>query len=106
MLRVTVRHVKPDHVDLLRNWLSEVGGPRRDEALATLANEGCTHEQALLVNGADGSFLVYVMEVEDVERSRQAVANSEHEIDAEHRRVMDLALGSDLPAELLLDLHS
>jgi hypothetical protein len=83
-----------------------VGGPRRDEALATLANEGCTHEQELLVNGADGPFLVYVMEVEDVERSRQAVATSEHEIDAQHRRVMDLALGSDLAAELLLDLHS
>jgi hypothetical protein len=106
MLRVAVRHVNPEHVDLLRNWLSEVDGPRRAEALATLAQEGCSHEQALLVDGPDGPFIIYVMEVKDVEGSRRAGATSQHEIDAEHKRVMDLALGPDLPSELLLDLHA
>jgi hypothetical protein len=106
MLRVAVRRVNPEHVDLLRNWLSEVDGPRRAEALATLVDEGCSHEQARLVDGPDGPFIIYVMEVMDVEVSRRAAGTPQHEIDAEHRRVMDLAMGPELPSELLLDLHA
>lgn len=104
MLRVAIRQVRPEHVDRLRDWLREVNGPRRSEALATLEDEGCRHEQAYLINGVDGPVIVYVMEVEDVERSTRAAAHSRHPIDAEHRRIMDVALGPPLSAELLLDL--
>jgi hypothetical protein len=105
MLRVAIRHVHPEHVNDLREWLRTVDGPRREEALATLVDETCTHEQAFLIEGKDGPVVVYVMEVEDVERSRQAAERSSHLIDADHRRVMRRALGDAVPVEVLLDLH-
>jgi hypothetical protein len=54
MLRVAIRRVNPGRADELREWLAEVNGPRRVEALATLFDEGCTHEQAYLIEGAEG----------------------------------------------------
>jgi Family of unknown function (DUF6176) len=105
MLRVAIHHVRPAHVDDLREWLQTVNGPRRDEALATLVDETCTHEQAFLIEGKEGPVVVYVMEVADVERSRRAPERSSHPIDVDHRRVMQLALGDAVPSELLLDLH-
>jgi Family of unknown function (DUF6176) len=105
MLRVAIRHVRPAHVDDLREWLQTVNGPRRDEALETLVEETCTHEQAFLIEGKEGPVLVYVMEVADVEQSRRAPERSSHRVDADHKRVMQLALGDAVPSELLLDLH-
>ncbi len=69
-----------------------------------LMDEGCRHEQAYLIDGADGPVLVYVMEVAEIEQSERAAEASEHPIDADHRRVMAVALGDRVPAELLLDL--
>ena len=43
-----------------------------EEALTTMVSEGCGREQAFLIEGKDGPVVVYVMEVEDVERSKQA----------------------------------
>jgi hypothetical protein len=104
MLRVAIRQVNPGHVEELRRWLAETNGPRRIEALATLAEEGCSHEQAFLIEGKDGPVVIYVMEVDDVERSREGAASSQHQIDADHKRVMQAAVGGPVPAELLLDL--
>lgn len=105
MLRVALRHVRPEREDELRDWLRTVDGPRRAEALATLVDETCTHEQAFLIDGKDGPVIVHVMEVADVERSRRAPEISVHPIDADHRRVMRRALGDTVAAECLLDLH-
>jgi hypothetical protein len=105
MLRVTIRRVHPERADELRAWLAEVNGPRRDEALATLVDEGCTHEQAFLIDGAEGPVVVYVMEVDQIEAAQEAARSSQHRIDADHKRVMDRALGDPLPSELLLDLR-
>ena len=54
MLRVSICSVIPEQVEDLRQWFSEVSGPRRGETLETLSDEGCTHEQALLIEGKDG----------------------------------------------------
>jgi hypothetical protein len=105
MLRVAIRHLRPAYVDDLRKWLQTFNGPRRNEALATLVDETCTHEQAFLIEGKEGPVVVYVMEVADVEQSRRAPERSSHLIDADHRRVMQRALGDAVPSELLLDLH-
>jgi len=105
MLRVAIRRVNPGRANELREWLAEVNGPRRVEALATLVDEGCTHELAYLIEGAEGPVVVYVMEVDDIEASQEAARSSEHPIDADHKRVMELAVGDLLPSELLLDLH-
>jgi hypothetical protein len=64
----------------------------------------CRHEQAYLIDGADGPVLVYVMEVAEVEQAERAAEASAHSIDADHKRVMAFALGDQVPAELLLDL--
>jgi hypothetical protein len=45
------------------------------------------------------------MGVDDVEASQFAAESSEHPIDADHKRVMQEALGEALPSELLLDLQ-
>jgi hypothetical protein len=105
MLRVAIRPVKPGRAGQLRAWLAEVNGSRREEALATLADEGCTHEQAFLIEGAEGPLLIYVMEVDDIEASQEAARSSAHPIDAVHKRVMERSVGDPLPAELLLDLR-
>jgi hypothetical protein len=105
MLRVAIRRVNPGRADQLREWLAEVNGPRREEALATLVDEGCTHEQAFLIEGAEGPVVVYVMEVDHIEASQVAAQSSGHPIDADHKRVMEEAIGETLPSELLLDLR-
>jgi Family of unknown function (DUF6176) len=105
MLRVAIRRVINGRADELRGWCAEVAGPRRQEALATLDAEGCTHEQAYLIEGAGDTVLVYVMEVDDIDASQAAARASEHPIDADHQRVMERVLGEPLAAELLLDLH-
>ena len=105
MLRVAIRRVNPGRAELLREWLAEVNGPRREEALATLVDEGCSHEQAFLIEGVEGPLVVYVMEVDDIEASQEAARSSGHPIDEDHKRVMEEALGDPLPFELLLDLR-
>jgi hypothetical protein len=105
MLRVAVRRVNPGRADELWEWLAEVDGPRREEALATLVDEGCTHEQAFLIEGAEGPVVIYVMEVDDDEASQVAAQLSEHPIDADHKRVMAQVVGDSLPSELLLALR-
>jgi hypothetical protein len=105
VIRLAVREVRPEHLDLLRRWMAEIDGPRRREALATLVDEGCHHETALLIEGRDGPLLVYAMEVDDVARSVAAARDSPHPIDAEHRSVMTTALGADVAGEVLLDLR-
>jgi hypothetical protein len=105
MLQLTVRSVHAEHVELLRDWLAQVDGPRRAEALQTLVDETIRHEMALLVDAPDGPLLVYAIEVDDPAQSRRAVERSSHPIDIEHRRVMGTALGAEVPSEVLLNLR-
>jgi hypothetical protein len=105
MLQLMVRRVHAEHVELLRDWLAQVGGPRRTEALQTLVDETTRHEMALLVDAPDGPLLVYAIEVGDPAQSRQAAEHSSHPIDADHRRVMGTALGEEVPSEVLLDIR-
>jgi|SRR5665811_203287 len=106
MIRLAVRRVRPAEEQKLRDWLGVVGGSRSAEAVATLADEGCTHEISVLIQTSDGPLLVYAMEVEDEERSRQAALDSTHTIDAEHKRVMMSALSDGPEVETLLDLRT
>lgn len=73
--------------------------------VAIRKDEGCSHEQAVLIEGKDGPLIVYVMEVEDVDRSKRAAVESKHPIDVQHQRVMRTAVGEAVPSEVLLDLR-
>lgn len=105
MIHLAIRKVRPEHLNDLRAWMEQLNGPRREEALATLDAEGCSHELAVLVDGADGPLIIYVMEVESLERSREAVENSPHPIDHEHRAVLERSIGVAPTVERLLELR-
>ena len=106
MIRLAVRRVRPSEVQKLRDWLGSVNGPRSSEALASLTDEGCTHEIGILVQTSDGPLLVYAMEVQDEERSRQAALDSRYAIDAEHKHVMAACLAEEPELERLVDLRA
>jgi len=106
MLELTVRPVHPEHVELLRDWFAEVDGPRRAEALATLEDETVSQEFVALVECGGAHLLIYAMLVDDPERARRAAQDSTHPVDAQHRRVMQTALGEPMAVEVLLDLRT
>lgn len=64
------------------------------------------YEIGVLVESSEGPLLVYAMEVEDVERSREAADRSQHAVDAEHRRAMGAALADEPPFAVLLNLRT
>lgn len=104
MIQLVVRNVKIEHLELFRAWMAQVNGPRRQEALATLADEGCSHELAVLIEGPEGPVVIYAMEVESVEHPRMAANSSKHAIDKEHLEVVGRAIGEPVLLESLLDL--
>lgn len=105
MIEVSVRRVRPERVDDVRRWLRTVQGSRRGEALATLIDQGVSHETAVLFETADGPVVVYAIEADDLDRAYETASRSRHRIDADHRRVMEAALGDPVPIEVLLDLR-
>ncbi|WP_436911871.1 DUF6176 family protein [Halosimplex marinum] len=91
------QRVEEGKVDRLREWMAEVRD-RRDEAEATLRDEGMLTESAFLERTDDGPHLVYYMEAEDIERVWDQYEDSDHDIDREHEQVMSevLADGRDV----------
>lgn len=81
-------------------------GPRRSEALESLAAEGVDHETAMLIDTSDGPIIVYAMQTDDLARSRVAADDSPRSIDAEHRAVMQGADDGAVDAEIVLDLRN
>lgn len=105
MLRISVRAVHADRVEVLRRWFDEVQGPRRDEALRTLVHETCRHEQAILVFHGDQPLLVYAMVVDDEHQAARSAVSGTHPIDADHWAVMAAVVHSTPPQEVVLDLR-
>jgi hypothetical protein len=105
MLSVSIRRVRPEHLNELRQWFKTVNEVRREEALVTLEGEACRHEQAYLLSASEGPLLLQIMEVEHTEWSRRAVRSSSHAIDADHLREMTRAVGEPVDVELVLDLY-
>jgi Family of unknown function (DUF6176) len=104
MLHVTFRQVRPDRVDRVRAWFSELM-QRQEEVRATFRNEAVRHEQAWLLETSSGPLLVYAVEVEDPERAQRAFQASEMAIDHQHRQVMDEATLGTTEVEKLYDLR-
>jgi Family of unknown function (DUF6176) len=103
MLHVTFRRVRPERVDALRAWMAELDR-RREEVRATFRNEGVRHEQAFLIESADGPVLVYAHEVDDPAAASAAYGGSTLALDQEHREIMGSVLGEDAEVELLYDV--
>lgn len=92
MINLTVRRLKGDQVENVVEWLAEVNGPRRNEAIRTLIAEGVDHETAAILRTGDGVFLIYAMETDDPDRARAVGAASEAEIDKKHHEIMSAAI--------------
>ena len=86
-------------------WLREVDGPRRAEALESLAAERVAHETAMIIDTADGPVIVYAMETDDLANSTSVPDGSPRPIDAEHRSIMRAADDGPADAEVVLDLR-
>lgn len=94
MIGLSVRLLREDQVQNVVDWLTEVDGPRRAEAVRTLIAEGMRHETASILRTGAGTFLIYAMESDDLERARAAGAASDAEIDKKHHAVMSEAFAS------------
>ena len=97
-------HLKPNSLDRVREWAQTLNDSRRDEALATLADESVVLEAAFLDRTAEGDFLIYIMKAESFDQAKQAAGNSLHDIDAYHRAFKRDTWGTRTELELLLDL--
>ncbi len=58
--------LKPGSLPRVYEWAATLT-QRRDEALATLKDQGVVVESAFLERAADGDFLVYYMRADDLE---------------------------------------
>ena len=58
MIHLSFRKVEPEHLHELREWMEQLNGPRREEALATLDAEECSHELAAHVVDVDGPLII------------------------------------------------
>ena len=105
MIKVAIRKLKPGQEDQLRTWMAELTR-RSAEVRETFAQEGMRHEQAFLLDTADGCVLIYAMEAADHERAASAFRNSTLPIDVEHKRIMAQVLGDSANVELLFDCQA
>lgn len=104
MIDLTFRRVKPEQRDRVEQWLAELNGPRRGEALETLRIEGVRHESAAIIDTSDGPILVYAMETDDIDRARAIGSASTLPVDRRHHEVMRAADAGSVPSRLVLDL--
>lgn len=103
MLRLSFRRIKPEKEVQIRRWLTELS-TRADEVRATFVDETVRHEQAFILQTAQGPVLVYAVEAENFERGRAAFTQSPHPIDQEHKRIMAECLGDELGVQPLYDI--
>lgn len=104
-MHLSFRWLRPEHVADVEAWLNEVDTVRRNEALATLVDEGVSHESAHLIDTTDGTILVYAMETMDIEHARSVGAASDAEIDRLHKSIMRPADNGPVSARRVLDLR-
>jgi len=104
MIGLSVRLLKEDQVQKVVDWLAEVDGPRRAEAVRTLIAEGVRHEVASILRTGAGTFLIYAMESDDLERAQAVGAASDAEIDRKHHAVMAEAVAARPDVTQLLSI--
>lgn len=93
---LTKNRIEPGKTEQLREWMAEIQS-RRDEAVKTLQYEGMYSEAAFLEQTADGDYLLYYMEAEDIDSVFEAFESSPYKIDQEHKKIMDDVLADDQP---------
>ncbi len=90
-------------MERVREWAETLNRSRKDEALASLRDEGVVVESVFLDSTAEGDYLVYFMKAKDLKKSREAVEKS-HSIDKYHQQFKRDAWEEQKQLELLVDL--
>ena len=104
-VKAILRKLKENSEDGVAAWADTINR-RRDEALATLREEGMKVESWFLLTLNDEVYLLSYMRSEDLEKAYEVGKQSKHEIDAIHQQFKKDAWvrGSTTELELLVDL--
>lgn len=97
--------LKPNSIEKVREW-AKVINDRKDEAVATLRDEGVVLECVFLDQTNEGDFLIYLMKAESFEKSKEAMQNSIHEIDKFHQQFKSETWENGKKLEILVDLEN
>ena len=103
-VRASIIQLKPGSLPRVREWAATIER-RKEEALATLRDEGVQLESWFLFSRGGEDFLIAFMRLESMEKAKRAVAKSLHEIDAYHQQFKADTFAGGQEAELLVDLE-
>lgn len=95
--------LKPNSLEKVREWQRTIN-ERKDEALATLRDEGIILEMAFLDQADEGDYLIYIVKAENFEKAKAVVEKSLHEIDKFHQNFKDETWEDGKRLEQLIDL--
>lgn len=98
-----VIELKKNSLGRVREWAAFIN-THREEALATLKNEGVTIESFFLVKLEDKDYLIGFMRAKSMEKAHEAVKQSLSEIDAYHQQFKKDTWLNGYRGELLVDL--
>jgi hypothetical protein len=95
--------LKPNSIEKVRAWARTID-ERKEEALATLRDEGVMLETVFLDQTSEGDFLIYLMKAESFEKAKEAVKHSAHAIDEYHQNFKKETWETGKKLEMLIDL--
>jgi hypothetical protein len=95
--------LKPNSIEKVRAWARTID-ERKEEALATLRDEGVMLETVFLDQTSEGDFLIYPMKAESFEKAKEAVKYSAHAIDEYHQNFKKETWETGKKLEMLIDL--
>lgn len=88
----------------LYEWMEEVTS-RRDEAVHTLQDENVYSEAAFLESRADGDYVCFYMETEDLEGAAEAFEASTHDLNQQFKRLLSEVVAQEQPDEDIKPLY-
>lgn len=99
--------LKPGSDALVERW-SQTMNARRDEAVATLRDEGVEIESWFALELEGEQYLICYMRAESMEEAQKTLSQSAHPIDAIHQqfKVDTWLRGAGAEGRLLLDLQA
>ncbi len=95
--------LKPDSLPRVREWAAEIN-MRKDEALATLEDEGVVLESFFLDSSEHGDYLIGYLRAGSLKQAAEEVAVSTYDIDAYHTAFQRDTWDAGERLELLVDL--
>jgi hypothetical protein len=98
-----VVELKPGSIGRVKEWAKFILD-NREEALATLENEGVTIESFFFLTLESKDYLIGYMRAKSMERAHEAVKHSLSQVDAYHQQFKKDTWVGGATAELMFDL--